>query len=126
MDLSTSNHPDNKRICFLEPEELKQDVTPMELALSVVKMGLALLPNIYNDSLIKLSNDYICSQTKAIHKKDQINKLNQDPDYIPKSAWVEFSLCGKKSLQETPEFEEVAKKIEATKTTFHQMLKITF
>ena len=126
MDLSTSNHPDNKRICFLEPEELKQDVTPMELALSVVKTGLALLPNVYNDSLIKLSNDYICSQTKAIHTKDRIDKLNQDPNYIPELARVEFSLRSKKSLQETPEFEEVAKKIEATKTAFHQMLKNTF
>ena len=69
MDLLTSQRQDNKYVRFLKLEELQQDVTLLELALSVFKTGLALLPNVYNDALLKILGNYICLQTKAIHKK---------------------------------------------------------
>ena len=117
METSTSTHPP-KRVRFEDNEDSNtntEDLQPIKIAIGVVETGLVLLPKTIRQTLTKLGIDYIKTHYKALHRRDRVLKLKGDPDYIPKSAWLEFALTPKKNVKDLQEFDAIAKKSKQQK-----------
>jgi hypothetical protein len=78
--------------------------SPKALADNQVKAYIVLLQQDIGSILEKLGLNHISLQAKALNKSFHITKMEDDEEFIPRSARIEFSYKMSKNAEEKPEF----------------------
>ena len=122
---SSTGQKSTKRVRIATEAEVihPENMPPLEIAISVIKTGLASLHGQFRDTLVKLGSEYVRIQAKIIQKKHRISKLENDTDYIPKSARCEFALTCIKQVKHDSKFIALQEKVNESINNFHSTLR---
>ena len=118
---------ENKRVRIDKSRNTTTTTTttsPTAIALSNLQTRLLSLPFKHvQDSLNQLGTTYLKQQVKAHSKYQLIKKMEDDKEYIPKSARSDFKLTTLKSIEPTEAFVTLQTNVEQATKTYQQVLR---
>ena len=123
MDPATDNNKAAKRAKVDSSVDNGDNKTPLAQAKHHVKQHIASLhPNIAN-ILLTLGLAHLSLQAKLHIKLINIKRMEDDDEYIPRSAKIEFRFALSKKAEETPEFITLQKDTTTLVKTIRNQLK---
>ena len=97
--------------------------SPLSLANDHVSKHVASLHSDLAAILSRLAKTHLKALTKLRHRRSVITKMEQDNDFVPRSARVDFKLNCSKAAEQDPEFPGLKDECQRLITEFHSKLK---
>jgi hypothetical protein len=97
--------------------------TPLSVADNLIKNHIASLQPQLASILGKLGHKHVSLLHKLYNKQSQVNRMESDEDFIPRSARIDFQFHMSKNAEERPEFLALQEETNAHITTFRKLLR---
>ena len=124
MSAATENQPAPKRTRFSKkasdvPTVPKTD-TPKGLADSFLRAQISSLHQTIAPIAEKLGKEQIIMLQRVQHKRNQVKRMKDDKEFIPRSARVDFDLTVSKKTAESTDYATLSEENNTTVKTFRQ------
>jgi hypothetical protein len=123
-----TNRRSNQQVRFATPMNNNStiddtNISPITVAESTIQTSVASLRSELATIISKLGREHIVLLINLDSKKSILKKLNDNEDFIPRSARLAFQLSGSKRTEQRPEFIALAEETTIMVTTYRKALR---